>query len=157
MMANSNTTPSLVRTGTPMVAGSILVGIARALGLDLTVDQAMAVLPVVMFLYYAAGRALETWNPSLGYVLGMAKAPAYSSEPSPSPGTDEHLETVVVPDAPAPDPEPDPQLEPDSEPPVDMEDPVLGNVEPLVSVPAKKAAKKAPAKRAPAKRTGNAE
>lgn len=98
----SSQTPAYVRTGTPIAAGPILVGIAGQFGLEISVEQALLLVPVVSFLYYVLGRAMETYNPKLGYVLGIAKAPAYSDVPAPSPGLDEHLEAVVVQDDPQP-------------------------------------------------------
>lgn len=93
---SGNTTPALVRTGVPMGVGSALIFVAQAFGLELTVDQALILAPVVMWLYYVAGRALESFDPKLGYVLGIAKAPAYSPKPSTSPDRGEDLVAVVV-------------------------------------------------------------
>lgn len=97
-MSGTSQKPAYVRTGVPMGAGSLIVFVAQQFGLDLTVDQALIVAPVVMYLYYVLGRALETYRPSLGYVLGIAKQPAYSKESAPAPGAGEDLVAVVVPD-----------------------------------------------------------
>lgn len=90
--------PSLKRTGVPMGAGSVLVYVAHQLGLELTVDQALLLAPVVMFVYYGLLRVAESRWPIVGVFLGQAKAPAYSPEPAPSPGPGEDVEAVVVPD-----------------------------------------------------------
>lgn len=95
-MSGGNTAPALVRTGVPMGVGSALIFAAKAFGLELTVDQALILAPVVMWLYYVLGRALESFDPRLGYVLGIAKAPAYSPQASTSPDRGEELVAVVV-------------------------------------------------------------
>lgn len=90
--------PAYVRTGTPMVAGSGLVFVAKAFGLDLSVDQALILAPVVMYAYYVLGRALEHYNPKLGYILGIAKQPAYAKGKAPAPGEGEDVVAEVVAD-----------------------------------------------------------
>lgn len=91
-------TPAYVRTGTPIGAGAVIVFIAKQLGVDLTVDQALLLMPAVMYAYYVLGRLLESFDPRLGYILGIAKTPAYSIEPSTSPDRGEKLAGVVVPE-----------------------------------------------------------
>lgn len=149
---SGNQTPAYVRTGTPIAAGPIIVAIASQFGLDLTVEQALMVVPVVSFLYYVLGRALETYNPKLGYVLGIAKAPAYSNEPAPSPGPGEEVVAEVVPEE-SPQPVDEPVEEPIYESDVAVEEeeplPLLIRSTPLDEVRA--AARKTPVKRAPRK------
>lgn len=113
--------PAYVRTGAPMGAGAVIVFIAKQIGLDLSVDQVIVVLPVVMFVYYSLARAMEAYNPKLGYVLGIAKAPAYATESAPAPAEGEHLEAVVVPNVPAglDDPQAPIEVGPVDEPPKD--------------------------------------
>ena len=89
--------PAYARTGAPIAAGPIIVSIAKVFGLDLSADQTLVILPVVMFLYYCFGRALEAYNPKLGWVLGIAKQPAYSKEDAPAPEKGEELVAVSVP------------------------------------------------------------
>lgn len=105
-MSGTSQKPAYVRTGTPMAAGAVLVYVAQQIGLDLSADQATILVPVVMYLYYVLGRALEAYNPRLGFVLGIAKQPAYSKQDAPAPDEGEHLEAIVVadkePDAPRP-------------------------------------------------------
>lgn len=97
-MSAASQAPAYARTGAPITAGPIIVAIARVFGLDLTLDQALFLIPVVSFGYYCLGRALEAYNPKLGYVLGIAKQPAYSKQDAPAPGEGEALVAVVVPD-----------------------------------------------------------
>lgn len=93
--------PGYVRTGTPISAGVILAIAAHRLGLSLTVEETAILTGAFGAAWYCVGRALETWHPKLGYVLGVAKQPAYSDRPAPSPGEGEAVEAVVV-DEPAP-------------------------------------------------------
>ena len=87
--------PSLIRTLVPLVAGPV---IAR-FGFDVTDPDTLALATAVFgWLYYVLVRLIETKYPSFGYLLGIAKAPAYSAEPSPSPGPGEDVEAVVIPD-----------------------------------------------------------
>lgn len=87
--------PSLVRTLAPLIAGPV---IAR-FGFDVTDPDTLALATAVFgWLYYVLVRLVETKWPTFGYLLGIAKAPAYSTEPSPSPGPGENVEAVVVPD-----------------------------------------------------------
>lgn len=83
-----------VRTGTPIAAGPILVAIAGQFGLDLSTEQVLLLVPAVSFLYYVLGRAMETYNPKLGYVLGIAKTPTYSTEPAPEVFVEEEPQSV---------------------------------------------------------------
>lgn len=106
----SDKTPAIVRTIVPIIVGNVLTKVIP--GLDPT-DPFVNTLvdTAVSGVYYVGVRYLEEYNPKLGYLLGIAKKPAYSTEPAPSPGPDEHLEAVVVDDAPV---EGDEFVEPDA-------------------------------------------
>lgn len=96
-MTSTSQTPAYVRTGTPIGAGSILMWLAsRVFGIDLSAGDVLVILPLIQGAYYVLGRALEKWKPSLGYVLGIAKQPAYSTENAPAPGPGEEVVAVVV-------------------------------------------------------------
>lgn len=87
--------PSLIRTLVPIVVGPL---VAR-FGLDVNdPDNLALVSAVISYLFYVLVRLVETRYPAFGYLLGIAKQPAYSPEPSPSPGAGEDVEAVVVPD-----------------------------------------------------------
>ena len=93
-------TPAVVRTSTPPAyAGALIYLAQRFLHINLDTNDILVLLPVVSAAFYIVVRALETWKPALGYILGVAKQPAYSPEPSPSPADGEDVEAVVVPDA----------------------------------------------------------
>lgn len=105
--------PSLVRTLAPFIVGPILAALATRLGLPLDEIKPDSALYVALmgaitgafgYAFYAAARFAEVFiSPKWGYVLGLAKSPAYSPAPSPSPGTGEVLVTEVVPEATRPD------------------------------------------------------
>jgi hypothetical protein len=99
-MKGGSQTPAYVRTGTPISAGVIVTLILNYFGVELGDAMTSVVTGLSAGAYYVLGRALETWNPKLGYVLGIAKQPAYSTEPAPSPGTGEEVVADVVPETP---------------------------------------------------------
>lgn len=85
--------PAFVRTLVPFVVGPL---VAR-LGFDVTDPNTLAVVTAVAgYLWYVVVHTVELRWPQFGYLLGVAKAPAYSPEPAPSPGPGEELEAVVV-------------------------------------------------------------
>lgn len=87
--------PSLIRTLVPIVVGPL---VAR-FGLDVTDPNNLALVSgVVAYVFYVLVRLVETHWPAAGYLLGIAKQPAYSSQPSPSPGPGEDVTAVVTPD-----------------------------------------------------------
>lgn len=92
---SSNLTPSLVRTAVPLLIGPLFCMFGWAPD---DPDATVIVSSVVSWLYYTVVRVLETYFPKLGYALGIAKAPAYSTESSPSPDVGEHLDVDVVDD-----------------------------------------------------------
>lgn len=105
--------PSLIRTLAPFVVGPVLAAIATRLGLpldEIRPDSALyvgvmaAVTGAFGYLYYVLARFAEVFlNPKWGYVLGLAKSPAYSPADSPSPAEGEVLVAEVVPEAMGPD------------------------------------------------------
>lgn len=127
--------PSLVRTLAPFIVGPILAALATRLGLpldEIKPDSALyvgvmaAVTGAFGYVYYVVARFAEVFlNPKWGYVLGLAKSPAYSAEPSPSPDTGEVLVAEVVPEAHGPDgvPTGDPVQTDNRERPEDGEQP----------------------------------
>jgi hypothetical protein len=91
----SDQLPAFVRTLVPIVVGPL---VAR-FGFDVTDPDTLAlVIGVVSYLWWVVVHTVELKWPQFGYLLGIAKAPAYSSEPAPSPGPGEDVEAVVVPD-----------------------------------------------------------
>lgn len=71
---------SVIRTLVPVVVGSILAGLA-SIGLDLPEGLVTEVVAtVIITLYYAAVRLLETHvSPAWGWLLGVAKVPQYDA------------------------------------------------------------------------------
>ena len=94
----SSQAPAYARTNAPIVAGPVLCFIAKKFGMDLSVEEALILVPLVSSAYYTLGRMLEAWKPKLGYVLGVPKQPAYSDQPAPAPGPGEEVVAVVVDD-----------------------------------------------------------
>jgi hypothetical protein len=93
-----------------MALGSVIMWLAsHVFGITLSASDVLVILPMIQAAYYVVGRALERWKPSLGYVLGIAKQPAYSSADAPAPAEGEHLEAVVVKDEDGLPPEAAPQ------------------------------------------------
>lgn len=150
----SEMNPSLIRTGVPFLVGPLLAWAATKLGLPVeeiaNPESALYVLvtgalsAACGYLYYVGARFLEVYaSPKWGYILGLAKSPAYSKEDAPSPGKGEDVEAVVVPEVvPEPEVEPEPIL-PELPAPVEQVKPA-----PVKKTPAKKA----PTKRAPRKK-----
>lgn len=91
----SSQAPAFVRTLVPFIVGPL---VARA-GFDVTDPNTLAIVTAVSgYLWYVLVHTVELRYPQFGYLLGIAKAPAYSTEPAPSPGPGEEVEAVVVPD-----------------------------------------------------------
>lgn len=116
-----NVLPSVVRTAVPIVAGIVLVALAK---LGLSLDDGVATTlaeSLVAVVYYTGVRFLETrGNAQWGWLLGLAKAPAYSPEPPPSPEAGEEMVATPVLDDEVgelelidPDGEPESELDPD--------------------------------------------
>lgn len=71
----------IIRTATPIVAGTVLTFLTNA-GLELPeeIKQELSfiIFGVMSLAYYAAARALEEFvAPKFGWLLGVAKAPVY--------------------------------------------------------------------------------
>lgn len=89
--------PAFVRTLVPMIVGPL---IARW-GFDITDPTTLAIVTgAVGYLWYVVMHTVELRWPSAGWLLGVAKAPAYSTDPAPSPGPGEDVTAVVTPDGP---------------------------------------------------------
>jgi hypothetical protein len=87
---------SMVRTLVPILIGPVIARFCP--GLDpKDPNVLLMVSAVASYLYYVVVRVLELKAPKLGYLLGIAKAPAYSPKESPSPGAGEEVVAVVVP------------------------------------------------------------
>lgn len=139
--------PAFVRTLIPFIVGFLVTKFGVSSN-DPTI--LLAVNGVVGYLWYVVVHTIELKYPQFGYLLGIPKAPAYSSEPSPSPSSGEHVEAVVVPDVTTP--EVSAEFATPMPPPADMgevppvDDPVDTTVdEPVPSVDS------TPKKRAPRK------
>lgn len=91
---------SLLRTITPVVVGILLTAALKA---GISIPDGLAtdtVTAVLTGAYYTLIRVLEVrFHAAWGWALGLAKAPAYSTLPAPSPGDGEVVAAVVVPDA----------------------------------------------------------
>jgi hypothetical protein len=79
---------SIVRTLVPIVVGSV-VGALVSLGINLDPEFEVALTTLLTaafsLIYYVAVRLLETFvTPKLGWLLGLAKAPAAYSASSPA-------------------------------------------------------------------------
>lgn len=91
---SGNLSPSLVRTGVPLLFGGLLT----KYGLDVDdPDTAILLTGVISYLYYVVARFLEVFGGAKwGYVLGIAKSPGYSqadappAQPAPVGEPDEH-------------------------------------------------------------------
>lgn len=85
--------PAFIRTLIPLVVGYL----ATRFGFDPD-DPTIATLVGlgVAYAYYVLCHVVELRWPAFGWLLGVAKAPAYSTEPAPSPDRGEALEAVVV-------------------------------------------------------------
>lgn len=97
--AMTSMVPSLVRTFVPYLVGVLLTALAK-LGVDIGDGTATTLVELgVSIAWYVVFRYLETkGNARWGWLLGLAKAPAYSAEPAPSPDApDEVLVTDVEP------------------------------------------------------------
>lgn len=98
-MTNSNYVSSLIRTWVPVVVGSIVTLAAKRY--NVVIDDGTQAAAITMFtglataVYYAGARLLELKFPQAGWLLGLAKAPGYSSESAPpaqpAPGDNEDV------------------------------------------------------------------
>lgn len=73
--------PSLIRTIVPLIIGPVLARFCPGL----TANDPTVLLgasAVFSYLYYVIVRMLELKAPTLGYLLGMAKAPTYVTPPA---------------------------------------------------------------------------
>lgn len=91
--------PALVRTLVPIVIGPLVARFFPGVNVE-DPNTLLLVSGAVSYLYYVLIRLCETKYPKLGYLLGIAKAPAYASGPGPSPGTGEHATVFITPDIP---------------------------------------------------------
>lgn len=91
-------TPSLVRTLVPIIVG-YLVSLAARHGWHLNDDNASALITAgVSFVYYAVVRVLEVHcNEQMGWLLGLAKAPAYSPAEPPASAPDVVIDPTRAP------------------------------------------------------------
>ena len=90
----SDQLPAFVRTLVPIVVGPL---VAR-FGFDVTDPNTLAVvIAVASYLWWVLVHTVEMRWPSFGYLLGVAKAPAYSTAPAPSPGPGQDVTAVVTP------------------------------------------------------------
>ena len=84
--------PSIVRTIVPVVVGLVITALVR---LGVSIPNGLltdVVSALITALYYTGVRFLETHaGPQWGWLLGLAKAPAYSDGGAPSPGAGEIL------------------------------------------------------------------
>lgn len=137
-------TPAFVRTLIPFIVGFLVTKFGVNSNDPTILLGANA---VVGYLWYVVVHTVELRYPQFGYLLGIPKAPAYSSEPSPSPSSGEHVEAVVVPDV-APDTPTEGEFVTPMPPPADMGVPSTDEVDvpdvvdaaPPVVQPAAKAA-----------------
>lgn len=68
---------SIIRTATPIVAGWLVAGALR-LGVEIDATwAAQAVSAVLAVAWYVLARALESWKPEFGWLLGSPKPPSY--------------------------------------------------------------------------------
>lgn len=115
---------SLVRTFVPIVVGSV---IARFFpGVDQHDPNVLLLVSgVISYIYYTVVRVTETYFPKVGFLLGIAKAPAYVPGPSPAPGPDQVAVAIAVADPDDPEVKPageDPDEFPDGDLAEDVED-----------------------------------
>jgi hypothetical protein len=87
--------PAFIRTAVPHLIGPLVA----YFGLDIRDPGTLALVTALTgYLWYVVVHTVELRWPQFGYLLGVAKAPAYSSEPAPSPGPGEDITAVVTPD-----------------------------------------------------------
>jgi hypothetical protein len=84
----NNQTPALIRTWTPILVGA-LISFLTARGIDLDDSTSTALFltmtALIQGVYYTVVRLIEVKAPQFGWLLGLAKAPAYSKEDPPAP------------------------------------------------------------------------
>ena len=79
----SDLTPSIIRTGVPLIVGPVVTW-AASKGVDIDGEAlTSAIAAVVGLAYYIAARLLERRWPALGRLLGSKKAPTYLDPPPP--------------------------------------------------------------------------
>lgn len=109
----SDQLPAFVRTYIPIVVLILSKELAKH-GFNIDGDLLQLVVAGAMAAaYYAGVRYLESHKASFGWLLGMAKQPAYASGPAPAPGDNEAVVADVV----------------AADPPADNTDPALGPVD----------------------------
>lgn len=82
----SDLTPSIIRTGVPLIVGP-LVTWAASKGVDIDGETVTAAVAAVVGLaYYVLARLLERRWPALGVLLGSKKTPTYTPVDPPAPG-----------------------------------------------------------------------
>lgn len=96
---------SLIRTYVPVAVGAAASWLAAHFGVVIDDNSKAAVSlafgSVVIAAYYSAVRFAESKVPALGWLLGLAKQPAYVPGPAPAPDVNEEAVAVAVPDPPA--------------------------------------------------------
>lgn len=96
--AQSPQAPAFVRTLVPFLVAWVGAYLAKhGFGID-PVWLTTAVGLGLGYAWFVIVHVVELKVPQFGWLLGIAKAPAYSSEPAPSPGPDESVVAEVVPD-----------------------------------------------------------
>ena len=89
--------PSLIRTYTPVLVGALVTFLSRKWGIiideDASADLTLALGGIATLVFYTVVRILEKEIPAVGWLLGLAKQPAYSPETAPE------AEPIVVPEA----------------------------------------------------------
>lgn len=91
----NNYISSLIRTLVPIGVGAVITWVQIRFGLTIdgeaSATLAAMVTALTIGLYYAGVRWAETRFPQVGWLLGLPKAPGYSTEdappPQPSPGS----------------------------------------------------------------------
>jgi hypothetical protein len=75
----NDTLVSIIRTLIPSLVGLIISSLAR---IDIHLDSAALTVVadgLIIGLYYTIVRLLERWQPWFGWLLGMARQPAYGA------------------------------------------------------------------------------
>jgi len=83
----TDTLASYVRTGVPIIVGSLIaIFVKRFPGVGDWLDQGEVsawLTPLTIAVYYAAVRSAEKRWPNIGWLLGLAKQPGYADAPAP--------------------------------------------------------------------------
>lgn len=89
----STQAPGFVRTLVPVIIGPL----AARFGFNATDPTTLMYTSMIAsYVYYVVVRILENYFPTLGFLLGIAKQPVYSTAAAPSPGAGEDVVAVVV-------------------------------------------------------------